>query len=116
MKSTTNVHIAIRNVGDANDPGKCHEAPLSQAILWMATELANMSMAGRICVGIGRNQPDALKGINVKSMGRNVVNEDMQSLLDSVFKGEMTGEEATDRAASLGAGSNERIAGDDYVA
>lgn len=116
MKSTTNVWIAIRNVGDATDAGKVHEAPLSQAILWMATELANVSMAGRICVGIGRNQADALKGINVKSMGRNVVNDDMQALLDSVFSGEMTSDEATERGAELGIGTTERVAGDDYVA
>jgi hypothetical protein len=116
MKYNTNVFIAIRNVGDAQDAGKVHEASLSQAILWMATELSHISMAGRIVVGIGRNQADALKGINVKSMGRNAVSEDMKSLLDSVFSGDMTSDQATERAANLGVGVAERIPGDDYVA
>lgn len=116
MKSNTNIWIAIRNVGDAKDAGKSTELPLSQAILWLATQLSQISMAGRIVVGIGRSQEDALRGINVKSMGRNVVNEDMKALLDSVFAGELTADDATERAAQQNGNSAERIAGDDYVA
>lgn len=116
MKSNTIVHIAIRNVGDAQDPGKVHEAGLSQAILWVATELSNMSMAGRIVIGIGRNQEDALRGISVKSAGRQAINEDMKSLLDSVFSGDATAEEAAGQGSQILGIQAQRVAGDDYVA
>lgn len=115
MKSTTIVWVAIRNIGDAQDAGKCHEASLSQAILWVATQLSNMSMAGRIVIGIGRNEADALKGISVKSAGRNAVNEDMKALLESVFNGEMTAEEAAGQGSQILNQKSERIAGDDYA-
>lgn len=116
MKSNTIVWVAIRNIGNSQDAGKSHEAPLSQAILWLATELAQVSMAGRIVIGIGRNQADALKGINVKSAGKALLDDDMKALLDSVFDSSMSFDDAEQVSADLLGSTSERIAGDDYVA
>lgn len=114
MKANTVIHIAIRNIGDAQDQGEAAELPLSQAILWVAQKLANMSMAGRIVIGIGRNQEDALRGISAKSAGKQAMNEDMKALLDSVFSGETDAETAAGRGSQILGIQAQRVAGDDY--
>jgi hypothetical protein len=116
MKPTTNVWIAIRNIGDAQDLGDSHNAALNESILWLAQKLASMSMAGRIVIGIGRTQQDALRGIDVKSAGKNAINEDMKALLDSVFEGSLEADTAAGSGSQILGTDAERVAGDDYVA
>jgi hypothetical protein len=77
----------------------------------MATKLAAISMAGRIVIGLGRTQEDALRGIDVKHAGKTAINDDMKAMLDSVFTGE---EEDDDGAIVLD--SQPSIPGDNYVA
>lgn len=62
-------------------------------------------MAGRIVVGIGRTQEDALRGIDVKHAGKTAINDDMAAMLDSVFSGE-----------SDSSDDQPTVAGDTYVA
>lgn len=109
MKSTTNVFIAVRNIGDSQDQGDCFEGSLAQSILWLAQKLSDISMAGRIVVGIGRNRDDALRGINVKSAGKAILDDDMKAMLDSVFAGNSSEDD-------FAGATEERVAGDDYVA
>lgn len=111
MKSTTNIWIALRNIGDSQDRGDSFNGTVSESLLWLATKLRDLNMAGRITVGIGRNQADALRGIDVKNAGKTAINDDMKALLDSVFTDEQ--EEAVDvgHAESVA----EQIAGDNYV-
>lgn len=117
MKSTTIVHIAIRNIGDAQDAGKCEEGTVSHCILWMARQISEMTMAGRIVIGIGRSQDDALRGISAKSAGRQVVNEDMKALLESVFNDDAeTDDQSAGNGLKILAEKSQRIAGDDYAA
>jgi hypothetical protein len=113
MKSTTNVWIAVRNIGDSQDRGETFNGTLSESILWMAAHLAKTAMAGRIVVGIGRNQEDALRGIDVRHAGKTAINDDMKSMLDGVFKDSDTQEEAPAHASGH---ETQVIAGDDYVA
>ena len=110
MKSTTNVWIALRNIGDSQDRGDSFNASLSEAILWMATKLKDLSMAGRIVVGIGRNQEDALRGIDVRNAGKSAINDDVKSMLDSVFADELD----TDPDITY-LPTQQAVAGDDYV-
>lgn len=111
MKSTTNIWIAIRNIGDSQDRGDSFNGTLSESILWLATKLRNVSMAGRIVVGIGRTQEDALRGIDVKHAGKSAMNDDMKALLESVFEDI---EDSTSDVAFVP--TKDAIAGDDYVA
>lgn len=116
MKATTNVWIAIRNIGDSQDKGDSFNATLSESILWMATKLREMSMAGRIVVGMGRTQEDALRGIDVKNAGRTAIGDDLKAMLDSVFIDmDELEEKPVIAEAQLGTIVT-RIAGDDYVA
>lgn len=109
MKSTTNIWIAIRNIGDSQDRGETFNGTVTESILWMAQKLAQMSMAGRIVLGIGRNESDALKGIDVKNAGKTAINDDMEAMLKGVFKDSAESDSEPVKA-------EERIAGDDYVA
>lgn len=121
MRATTQVHIAIRNIGDSQDVGKFHHGTVSEAILWMATEISKMSMATRIVVGMGRNKDDAARGIEVAGAGKVALNEDMKAMLESVFAG---GEDADVPAAPEGSEVPARVmdvnvkhsGDDDYVA
>lgn len=112
MKSTTNIHIALRNIGDSQDRGEAFNGTLSESILWMASKLAKISMAGRIVVGIGRTQEDALRGIDVRNAGKTAINDDMKSMLDGVFAESDTSEHDDVTFDDPTA----RVAGDDYVA
>jgi hypothetical protein len=113
VKSTTNVWIAVRNIGDSQDRGETFNGMLSESILWMAAQLAKTSMAGRIVVGIGRNQEDALRGINVRHAGKTAVTDDMRSMLDGVFADSDSNEQEDPAHARR---EETQIAGDDYVA
>lgn len=110
MKSTTNIWIAMRNIGDSQDRGDSFNGTLSESLLWLATKLRDVSMAGRIVMGIGRSQEDALRGIDVKNAGKTAINDDMQAMLDSVFNGESSLDSATEQGHEEMA----RVAGDDY--
>lgn len=112
MKSTTNVWIALRNIGDSQDRGDSFNGTLGESILWMAGKLAKISMAGRIVVGLGRTQEDALRGIDVKNAGKSAINDDIKSMLDAVFTDESDNEEPIEQLAV----NDSRVAGDDYVA
>lgn len=122
MRATTQVHIAIRNIGDSQDTGQFHQGTVSEAILWMATEISKMSMATRIVVGMGRNKMDAARGIEVIGAGKAALNDDMKAMLESVFAG--GGVAGEDEAAPEGSEMPARVmdtnvkhsADDDYVA
>lgn len=108
VKSTTNIWIALRNIGDSQDRGEAFNGTVTESILWMAQKLAKISMAGRIVMGIGRTESDALKGIDVKNAGKTAISDDMKGMLDSVFEGAIEDEQPVESIA--------RVAGDDYVA
>jgi hypothetical protein len=113
VKSTTNIHIALRNIGDSQDRGETFNGTLSESILWMAAKLSKLAMAGRIVVGIGRTQEDALRGIDVKHAGKTALDDDMKSLLDGVFASvDSLEDESTDGSEQ----ETQAVAGDDYVA
>lgn len=108
MRSSTYVHIAIRNVGDSQDTGKFHEGTLTECVMWMASELSKVSMATRIVVGLGRNKEDAGRGIDVKGAGASALNSDMQAMLSKIFE---DGEESKDQPF---AAAPKKLEGDDY--
>lgn len=85
MRSTTQIHIAIRNVGNSQDTGQFFNGTLSESILWLATKLAETTMASRIVIGIGRSEEDAGKAIDVRNAGRVAVSDNMKAMLDSIF-------------------------------
>lgn len=118
MKSTTNIWIALRNIGDSQDQGDSFNGTLSESILWMAGQLAKISMAGRIVVGMGRTQKDALRGIDVRNAGKTAIGDDMKTMLDGVFADIDESTPLTDSEHSVGVVPvpGEFIAGDDYVA
>lgn len=115
MRATTQVHIAIRNIGDSQDIGDFYQGTVSESILWVATKLSKMSMATRVVIGMGRNREDAARGIDVHGAGKAALNDDMKAMLESVFAG------GTDDTAA-GSGSQIVDTGarhsedDDYVA
>lgn len=113
MKSTTQLHIAIRNIGDSQNQGTSFNGSLSESILWLATQLSQITMAGRIVVGLGRSEEDALRGIQVKGAGKQVVGEDMKAMLDSIFAGDNQVEADEALAEDFGLRAA-RVAGDDY--
>lgn len=85
MRGSTNVHIAVRNIGDSQDLGEFYEGPLKGGILWLASHLAKVHMATRLVMGIGRNREDAARGIDVARAGRAAITDDMKEVLDSMF-------------------------------
>lgn len=105
MRATTHVHIAFRNVGDSQDLGSFYEGTVSECILWMATQIAQKSMASRFTIGIGRDKADAARGIEVKGAGQYALDSTMKSMLDAVFDG-ATKDDMTPS----------KLEGDDYVA
>jgi hypothetical protein len=110
VKSTTNIWIALRNIGDSQDRGDSFNGTLSESILWMAAQLAKISMAGRIVVGIGRSQEDALRGIDVRNAGKTAIDDNIKSMLDGIFI-----ESDSQDEPELGIETTV-VAGDDYVA
>ena len=88
MRANTQIHIALRNIGDSQDTGQFFEGTLSESMLWLATKMSKVSMATRIVVGMGRNKDDAARGIDVKGAGQQALNDDMKALLESVFADE----------------------------
>lgn len=110
MKSTTNIWIALRNIGDSQDRGDSFNGTLSESILWLATKLRETTMAGRLVMGIGRNQEDALRGIDVRNAGKTAINDDLKTMLDGIFVDEPP---TPDEDAQM---SQPQVAGDDYVA
>lgn len=123
MRATTQIHIAIRNIGDSQDVGKFHQGTVSEAILWMATEISKMSMATRIVVGMGRNKMDAARGIEVMGAGKAALNDDMKAMLESVFAGggleegdHETAEDLNSNAARVIDTQAKHSGDDDYVA
>lgn len=103
----------MRNIGDSQDRGDSFNGTLSESLLWLATKLRDVSMAGRIVMGIGRNQEDALRGIDVKNAGKTAINDDMQAQLDAIF----AGVDAEDDSEESNVGpTHTKVAGDDYVA
>jgi hypothetical protein len=105
----------MRNIGDSQDRGDSFNGTLSESLLWLATKLRDVSMAGRIVMGIGRNQEDALRGIDVKNAGKTAINDDMKAMLDSVFSNDE--EILSDEPEIEGYGKviQPKVAGDDYV-
>jgi hypothetical protein len=101
----------MRNIGDSQDRGDSFNGTLSESLLWLATKLRDVSMAGRIVMGIGRNQEDALRGIDVKNAGKTAINDDMKAQLDAIF----AGVEEADEDSIPAANEKARVAGDDYV-
>ena len=108
MKSSTQVWVAIRNIGDSQDEGESHFGTLSESILWLAQKLAAVSMAGRIVMGMGRTQAAALLGVDVKGAGKTALNADLRSMLGSIFDDESSEPEQD-------VGDNLPIDGDSYV-
>lgn len=66
MKSNTNVFVAIRNIGDANDNGEVFEGPLRDAMFWLVSRVGAITMAKRIAIGIGRDKSGALAAVETK--------------------------------------------------
>jgi len=109
MRANTQIHIACRNIGDSQDVGQFFNGTLSESLLWLAGKMSKTSMATRIVIGIGRSKEDAGRGIDVKGAGQSALDEDMKSMLESVFAGEdeLLDKQAADAAKPV-------IDGDDY--
>lgn len=69
MKANTIVHIALRNIGEANDSGEFFEGQLKEGIMWIAAALGSKSMAKRFAIGIGRDKAGAMAAIDLKKSG-----------------------------------------------
>lgn len=122
MKATTQVHAAFRNVGDSQDTGSFYCGPLKETILWLTTQLGGCSMATRIVIGIGRNEDDARKAIQVPKAGAQKVTEDMSRLLDELLADTDTDDDSSAEGANALGDSQtnnsrqatSRLPGDDY--
>lgn len=84
MQGSTIVAAAIRNVGDSKDEGTIYDGPLKEVLLQLMQHLANVSMAQRILISIGRNQTEALRGIEGTTRRKISVDDE---LLNSIFGG-----------------------------
>lgn len=89
MKSTTNVTIGVRNVGDATDrpaffTGQFHES-LKQLILWLGKKSMNL----RFDVVIARNPEEAEKSLEIRGRGPGKAGEkagaEMLQTLEQLF-------------------------------
>lgn len=85
MRSTTIVHAAFRNIGDAQDTGQHFCGTVKETVIWLATNLATISLASRVVIGIGRNHEQAMMGIQVPGAGRKILPNDIGSMMDSIF-------------------------------
>lgn len=89
MRANTDVHIALRNIGDSNDNGEFFEGPLKDGFLWLAAALGTKVMQKRFVIGIGRDKAGALAGIDLKRGGSNsLVNPELNAALDALFAGD----------------------------
>lgn len=88
MRPNTQIHIAVRNIGDSQDLGDFYVGTLSDSIIWLATKMSTTTMATRIVIGIGRNHEDAARGIEVANAGRSAVSADMHARLRAIFDGD----------------------------
>ena len=111
MRASTPIHAAIRNIGDSQDTGKHFQGTLGEAVLWLASQLTQTSMATRIVIGLGRNQRDAMLGVDVKGAGMSAVNSDLMRELESLMGAEPP---AADNEPDLNP-SAMTVDGDDYL-
>ena len=99
MRPTTQVHAAIRNVGDSRDKGQFFEGPLRDAMLWIASQLGEVQMATRIQIGVARNRSDVEDAIQIKRSGSAQLTEDLAAMLESVLKDNDSDDEDQPEAA-----------------
>ena len=86
MRSTTYVHMGIRNIGDANASPLYFEGTFNESILWMAQQLGKITMAKRIAVSIARNKDDVMTGLDLKRGGISTKQADeLEAMLAQVF-------------------------------
>lgn len=85
MKANTEIHVAMRNFGDASDEGDLFHGTLKDSIIWIAHKLANTSMKKRIAIGIGRDTSGAVAAISEKRSESKQAQNELQSMLDSLF-------------------------------
>lgn len=85
MKANTQIHAALRNIGDSQDGGQFFEGSLKETIFWLAAKMGETTMASRIVIGIGRTKDDAALGINVARAGKQRLNDEMQQMLNELF-------------------------------
>ena len=88
MKSNTEVHIAIRNIGDANDAGEFFEGDLKSGIMWLAAALGTKVMAKRIAIGIGRDKAGASAAIELKRSTAGGLTDELSGALDALLDGD----------------------------
>ena len=90
MKATTYIHGAIRNIGDSTHEGEYFEGSVRDFVLWLASQIASMTMQSRIVIGIGRDRSGAAKGIALKrAAGSGTLNGiELSDELDRLLAGE----------------------------
>lgn len=98
MKANTIVHIALRNIGEANDSGEFFEGQLKEGIMWLAAALGSKSMAKRFAIGIGRDKAGAMAAIDLKRSGAglSIELEDELNRIMGLADGEDDGPEPAD--------------------
>lgn len=88
MKSNTEVWVAIRNIGNANDSGEVMNGPLKDCMMWLMTRIGATTMATRIVIGIGRDESSARAAIQTKRNGARLDASEFGDSLDRIFAGE----------------------------
>lgn len=90
MRADTRIHIAIRNVGDSQDTGQHFEGTTKESLLWLMQQIAKISIADRIAIGIGRDKSGAMKGIQL-ARGATANELATEGILDAIFNGANNG-------------------------
>ena len=85
MRSNTIVHIALRNIGEANDSGEFFEGQLKEGIMWMAAALGSKSMAKRFAIGIGRDKAGAMAAIDLKRSSSSGISIELEDELNRIM-------------------------------
>ena len=94
MKSSTQVWIGIRNVGDPSPP-QFFNGTLGDSFIWALRTLGvGFHMKNRVSIQIGRDKESVMAGLDLKRGMSTVKSEELETLLASVI-GELDSEDDT---------------------
>lgn len=86
MRSTTQVVVAFRNVGNSEQAPQIFNGTIRDSIMWLAEQLGTVSMASKIKVCFARNEVEALIGVrDGRAPATPAIRQDFQRMLDMAF-------------------------------
>lgn len=85
MRANTKIVIAARNIGDSNHGGDTFEGTVEEGIRWIIRFLANVTMARRVDIIVGRDLNEVWNQIAGTKINKQIAEDDLMAEMERLM-------------------------------